>query len=320
MNRRNAYLTRRSFLALGGASFLYACSRDKDFMLIKKSAESSFPPLGRIEKINGLDFHSFETGNGATTAIFIHGANINLRDWVIANSALTKSKYKSIYIDRPGFGYSKRGSVGLTAKKQADQIRKFVKKHNIKKPILVSHSWGSIVVLEWALEYPDELLGIVIVSGVNMPYSSIAKWFAKTGILETAVEIYSNSFNGIHFNDLAKRFSKSVFAPQSVPKDYLQGVGVELSRRRLTVAANSQDLAQTTIVLNRLEKNYDKLTLPIEVIHGEEDFLLPASLHAYDFVKKLPNSRLTILKGVGHMAHHADPYSTRNAIERIMNI
>ena len=65
---------------------------------------------------------------------------------------------------------------------------------------------------------------------------------------------------------LAKRFSKSVFAPQSVPRDYLQKVGVELSRREFTIEANSEDLAQTAIALSGLAKNYYTLTLPIEVI------------------------------------------------------
>ena len=320
MNKNNAYLTRKSFLTLCGASILSACSRQQDLMPIKESAESLFPPLGKVEKIDDLDFHSFEVGNGATSAIFIHGANINLQDWVLANSPLTKNTYKSIYIDRPGFGYSQRNRTSWTAKKQAMQIRNFAKKHNIKKPILVGHSWGSIVALEWASEYPDELLGIVSVSGVNMPYSNLAKWLAQVGILEPTVKIYSRSFNETRFNDLVERFSQSVFAPQSVPRDYLQKVGVELSRRKFTIEANSEDLAQTAIALSGLAKNYYTLTLPIEVIHGEEDFLVPASLHAYGFVKALPNSRLTILKGVGHMAHHANPYSIRKAIGRIMNV
>lgn len=315
-----ANISRKSFLTLCLASILSACSSRKDFMNINKSAESSYPPLGNIEKVNGLDFHSLEMGAGATTAIFIHGASINLRDWVLANSSLTTSSYKSIYIDRPGFGYSRRDKTGWTAKKQAMHIRSFAQKNNIKKPVLVGHSWGSIVALEWASEYPDELLGIVSVSGVNMPYSKLIELLALAGILEPAVEIYSKNIASKNFRSLIERFSQKVFTPQEIPKGYLQKVGVDLIRRNHTIVANSEDLAQTEIALATLAEKYSRLRLPVEVIHGEEDILVPAGLHAYDFVTKLPNANLTILKGVGHMAHHADPYSVRSAIERILLI
>ena len=55
MNNNNAHLTRKSFLTLCGASILSACSRQQDLMLIKESAESLFPPLGKVEKIDDLD-------------------------------------------------------------------------------------------------------------------------------------------------------------------------------------------------------------------------------------------------------------------------
>ena len=174
--------------------------------------------------------------------------------------------------------------------------------------------------LEWASEYPDELLGVVSVSGVNMPYSKLVEWLALAGILEPALEIYWSNIASIHFSSLIERFSQKVFTPQEIPKGYLQKVGVDLIRRDHTILANSEDLAQTAIALATLAEKYPRLTLPVEVIHGEEDVFVRASLHAYDFVTQLPNANLTILKGVGHMAHHADPYSVRSAIERILLI
>ena len=309
---------RKSFIGLSLAVILSTCSAGQNSTATIKPTELLLPPAGSIEKINNLDFHSFEMGDGETTVIFIHGASINLQDWVLANAPLDANSYKSIFIDRPGFGYSKRDETRWTAKKQAMQIRSFAQKSSIKKPILVGHSWGSIVAFEWASEYPDELLGVVSVSGVNMPYSKLTEWLAMIGILEPAVEIYSRSVAGRHFNEQTELFLKKVFAPQEIPVGYLQKVGVDLFRRNHTIMANSQDLAQTEIALASLSKKYSGLYLPVEIIHGEKDFLIPADVHAYDFVDQLPNANLTILKGVGHMAHHVNPYSIKRAIERIL--
>ena len=104
--------------------------------------------------ITGLNFHSYQTGVGTENVIFIHGANINLRDWHFANSRVKQKLYKSIYVNRPGFDYSERDNSFWPARKQAEQIREFAKINKIEKPILVGHSWGALVAVEWVLSNP----------------------------------------------------------------------------------------------------------------------------------------------------------------------
>ncbi len=61
---------------------------------------------------------------------------------------------------------------------------------------------------------------------------------------------------------------------------------------------------------------YDALTLPIEIVHGDADTTVPLDIHSGPLARRLANARLTVLPGVGHMPHHADPDAVVAAIDR----
>ena len=312
------HITRKSFLSICLATLLAACIKRRDYSVVNQDAERLYPPMGRLEIINELKFHSYQTGIGPEKVIFIHGANINLRDWVFANSSIEPNSYEAIYVDRPGFGYSERDTSSWTARRQAEQIREFARINEIKQPILVAHSWGALVALEWILAHPGEIKGFVSVSGVNNSFGGIAEWMSREGLFDLPVELYSQHLAKNASTGSIERFAKRVFSPQIVPKDYLESVGVDLSRRRKTIMANNEDLKQTAKTVADLEKRYAEIEIPVEIIHGARDWLLKPNSHGKEFSKKICNSNLSLLDGVGHMAHHADPDSVHNAIKRIL--
>ncbi len=310
--------SRKLFLALLNASSFAVSMPKRDYSISDKEAEKFFPVLGDINLINGLKFHSYGSDFNGENVIFIHGANINLRDWLLANDKVTNTKYNSIYIDRPGFGYSDRDSTVWTAKMQAEQIRAFAQKNKIKKPVIVGHSWGSLVALEWLLSYPQEVRGFVSVAGVNSSFGRFAELMSQIGIFDFTVDIYSQNLAKNASTGSIERFAKRVFLPQNIPKDYLANVGADLSRRRKTILANSEDLKQTASTVASLEKRYSEIDIPVEIIHGKNDWLLNANMHGQGFANKLTKKNLTILEGVGHMAHHAGANCVRDAIHRIL--
>ncbi len=70
------------------------------------------------------------------------------------------------------------------------------------------------------------------------------------------------------------------------------------------------------------EKNfalYDHMEMPIEIIHGEKDFLVPVKSQAVALNEVMPNSRLRILPTVGHMAHHFASKEISDSISYIRN-
>jgi pimeloyl-ACP methyl ester carboxylesterase len=60
-----------------------------------------------------------------------------------------------VAFDRPGFGYSDRprGAMWPPAR-QADLLRQAFARLGIERPIIVGHSWGTLVALALALDHP----------------------------------------------------------------------------------------------------------------------------------------------------------------------
>ena len=312
-------ISRRNFGLGLIAHGITACERVETYAIPNKFAEKNVPAVGTILNLNGLQVHGYVEGDGSQDIVFIHGAFINLRDWVFATRSLSKLDSRLIYIDRPGFGYSERNENKWDAERQADLARLYVKNIHGKNLILVGHSWGAMVAMAWAAKFPEEVKGVVSIAGLNMPFSGVSKLANDTGLLRLAYELYFTSVAKRANSGSIEKFAGRMFQPQDIPSGYLDYVGSDLSRRRSTIKANKGDLLITSQALDQNYTSYGRIEMPVEIIHGNEDFLLPFKSQAVAFNKAIPNSRLHILPNVGHMAHHFASYEISKSISYIRN-
>jgi len=312
-------ISRRNFGLGLIAHGITGCDRVETYAIPNKFAEKNVPAVGTILNLNGLQMHGYVEGDGSQDIVFIHGAFINLRDWVFATRSLSKLDSRLIYIDRPGFGYSERNENKWDAERQADLARLYVKNIHGKNLILVGHSWGAMVAMAWAAKFPEEVKGVVSIAGLNMPFSGVSKLANDTGLLRLAYELYFTSVAKRANSGSIEKFAGRMFQPQDIPSGYLDYVGSDLSRRRSTIKANRGDLLITSQALDQNYTSYGRIEMPVEIIHGNEDFLLPFKSQAVAFNKAIPNSRLHILPNVGHMTHHFALKELSNSIRYIRN-
>ena len=315
----NLSLSRRSFGLGLIAHGITACDKVENYAIPTEFAEKNVPITGQILDIDGLNMHGYIEGDGSQDIVFIHGALANLRDWVFAARSLSKRDNRFIYIDRPGFGYSERDNSEWDAERQAEQARAYVKKFNAKNLILVGHSWGALVAMSWAAKYPEEVKGVISISGVNMPFSGVSKIANDTGLFSLAYELYFTNVARKVDSGSIEKFAGRMFKPQDIPKAYLAYLGSDLSRRLSTIKANKSDVSVTSEALDKNFAFYDHMEMPIEIIHGEKDFLLPVKSQAVAFHEVIPNSRLHMLPTVGHMAHHFASKEISDSISYIRN-
>ncbi|MFT4521388.1 MAG: pimeloyl-ACP methyl ester carboxylesterase [Bacteroidia bacterium] len=98
--------------------------------------------------------------------IFVHGSpgssnnfNNNLRD-----SAL-RSHFEMISVDRLGFGHSEFGHSEPSLFKQAAAVNEVVKLFPNRRFIVVGHSYGGPVAAKMAMDYPENIYGLVLAAG-----------------------------------------------------------------------------------------------------------------------------------------------------------
>src|SRR5882757_9821526 len=133
-------------------------------------AEAHHRPVDGFITVDGARLHYFEKGRG-TPVVLLHGNGSMIGDFV--SSGITEraaTGHRVIAFDRPGFGYSERPRGRRWG--PTEQAKLFLRAFallGIEQPIVVGHSWGTLVALALALESGHKVAGLVLLSGYYYP-------------------------------------------------------------------------------------------------------------------------------------------------------
>ena len=281
------------------------------------AAMAAYPPTGKFVTVNGVKIHYEMAGTGPDV-ILIHGALGNLRDMTFDLKDKLTQRYRVIAFDRPGFGYSDplpNGDVSLDAQSQILQAA--AKQIGVTNPIVLGHSYGGAVVMDWAL-HPNILppAAIVLVSAPTLPWpGTIDILYRVTGNPIGAVLVVP-LITAFVTDDYLHKSVTGIFAPSPVPDGYEAFVGSGLTLRRTSLATNGKQVNTLYDQVVAMSPLYPNLTLPVELVHGDADTSVPLAIHAEPLSKILPNAHLTVIHVAGHMPHHSNPADIVAAIDR----
>ena len=134
------------------------------------AAERKTPPIGHFLDVDGVRLHYFERGQG-DPVVLIHGNGALIQDFIVSGLVDGLSeRHRVIVFDRPGFGYSTRPRTRIwTPMAQADVLRKALDQLGVEQAIVLGHSWGTLVAVALALQAPDLVRGLVLLSGYYFP-------------------------------------------------------------------------------------------------------------------------------------------------------
>jgi pimeloyl-ACP methyl ester carboxylesterase len=287
------------------------------------AAAAAYPPQGRVIDVDGTPVHVLIEGAGPDL-VLIHGASGNVRDWTYAFADRVSDRYRVIMLDRPGLGWTGRlpGNSGPwnaraeTPMEQAELLQKAVEIVGVNRPIVVGHSFGGAVAMAWALRQPDETGAVVMLGAVSNPWPGNLGWTytvngsAWGGAL--VVPVLSAFVPAKYIDDTVE----AIFAPQDAPPGYAAHVGAGLVLRRKSLRANAQQVNSLYPHIVKMSQRYQRLDLPLEIVHGDADTIVPLSVHSEPLSKQVPGAVLTVLPGVGHMPQHVAPDAVEEAIDR----
>ena len=97
------------------------------------------------------------------------------------------------------------------------------------------------------------------------------------------------------------------FTPQSPPEGYSAHFGPEMTLRLDTMRVNAVQRVDLKPQIGAMIASYPELDMPIEMVHGDADTIVPLSIHSQPLMALIPNGALTVLKNAGHMPHHTHP-------------
>ena len=110
--------------------------------------------------------------------LLIHGSPGSWDNWseFLLNKDLQKN-YHLIAVDRPGYGKDNLGRTEISLKKQSEDIMTVLKTNRSGLGvILVGHSFGGPVIAKAAMDFPDQVAGLIFVASSVDPDLEEIKW------------------------------------------------------------------------------------------------------------------------------------------------
>jgi len=270
--------------------------------LRKSRAEASHPPVGQFVMVDGLRVQ-YDMAGAGPDIILLHGASGNIRDFTFGLRDLLTPYFRVTAFDRPGLGYSgARPQGGFSLAGQVAVLRRAADQLGIVKPVLLGHSFGGSVALEWGLQGGPAAL--VLLSAASMPWP---------GALDASYRVLSNPLGAALVGSVASaivpesyvgKAIERIFAPEKMPAGYVEHIGADLTLRRETLIADARQVNGLRPQLVEMAPKYPGLALPVELIHGDADTIVPLEVHSARLVGMLPDAKLTVIPGGGHMPQH----------------
>jgi pimeloyl-ACP methyl ester carboxylesterase len=116
-----------------------------------------------ISVSKGNSLYLLEQGTGGPTVIFESGIGATSLNWRHIQTEVSGFTATASY-DRAGLGFSSPCRSARTPKNIATELHEMLQQANIKPPyILVGHSFGGLVVRRYALLFPEDVSGVVLV-------------------------------------------------------------------------------------------------------------------------------------------------------------
>ena len=291
-----------ALLAAAGlaASFLYVQAR-------KAAAERAHPPAGKFVDVDGVRLHYIERGEGPPL-VLLHGNGLFANDFE-SSGLLDKAAqtHRVIAFDRPGFGYSDRPpGTEWTPEAQARLIWQALHALRVERPIVVGHSWGTLVALAMALDFPQYVRGIVLVSGYFFPSKRLDAPLASVPAVPVLGHLLRYTVAPLMGRIMWPGLVRHMFSPAATPQRF-ERIPVWMTLRPAQLRASAAESGLMIPAAERLSKRYAELTMPVAVIAGSGDKIANPEHNSVRLHEKISHSELVLQPDVGHMPHYADP-------------
>lgn len=282
-----------------------------------RRAEASTPPVGKFVEVDGVRLHYVDRGEGPTV-VLLHGNGVMLQDFEVSGVlGLAAEHHRVIAFDRPGFGYSDRPrSTVWTPTAQADLIARALERIGVESAVVVGHSWGAMVALAMALDHPEAVTGLVLLSGYYYGTARPDVVLFSPPAIPVIGDVMADTISPLSGLLVGPGAVKASFSPAPV-SDKFADFPIAMTLRPSQVRATAADTAMMVPGAIALSRRYDELKLPVIVMAGAGDRIAHVGEHAKRLVEDVGRAELRTVRGQGHLFHYAVPDQVVAAIRDV---
>jgi non-heme chloroperoxidase len=262
---------------------------------------------------NGTDIEIYYEDHGeGRPVVLIHGYPLNGRSWERQQRALLAAGYRAINYDRRGFGLSSQPAAGYDYDTFAADLNALLDHLALDEVDLVGFSMGTGEVTRYLGTYGSARVRKAALLGAIPPF------LLKTDDNPEGVD--RSVFDGIEAAIVADRYAYfKDFLDNFYNVDKLGGTRIsdQAWQASFNVAAGASPYATFACVetwLTDFRADLAKIDVPVLVVHGTEDRILPYEATAKRLPALVPGLKLVSVEGGPHNIGWTHPEEVNSAL------
>jgi pimeloyl-ACP methyl ester carboxylesterase len=230
--------------------------------------------------------------------VFVHGLGGQWQNW-LENIPRAAQERRVIALDLPGFGLTPPPRVGITIPGYGRCVDAVCDKLGLGRVDMVGNSMGGFVAAEVAIQFPQRIDQLILVSAAGIASADVAKTPILT-IGRVMSAIATHTVVGDRF--LASR-PKSRHASLALVARHPSRLKADLAYEGFFKGAGKPGFQEAL----RANLNYDfrdrlpEIRQPTLIVWGEKDSIIPVR-DAQEFERLIPDSRKVVMEDTGHIA------------------
>jgi 3-oxoadipate enol-lactonase len=212
------------------------------------------------------------------TMIFVHGLGESLESWSNQVDFFSTHGYRAVALDLRGHGKSPADSGRIEMEGFAEDLFTVLDSLSVNRAHYCGLSMGALVVLEAYRKRPDGFRSMTLVS--TLPQYPPAQ---------------TQALGNMSMREVAEQVASAAVGPSA---------SVELKRDIARVIASTDKKAYIESAETACAQDYTlllpEIEVPVLLVAGELDYITPPEAAKF-MQKRIPSSRLAVIKGVGHL-------------------
>jgi 3-oxoadipate enol-lactonase len=227
--------------------------------------------------------------SGERVIIFLNGLTQSTESWGLM-LPFFENRFRILLLDFIFQGKSDKNGPYKNFDSHAGDVYELCQKENIRKPTVVGLSYGSLVAQHLAVNYPDLISKLFLLStfGKKTPYFEAIElsWWKS---------LQAGGYDLLLDTMMPYVLSDNYFSNPLIPIDQLKNIRKEINQNREALLKLMQATKERHNYLSELKK----ITIPTVIIHGEKDLLMPVAM-ANEVHLCIKGSIFIIIPNTGH--------------------
>jgi len=247
---------------------------------------------------DAVRLHIEDSGGSGRPVVLIHGWPLSAQAWKPQVAALRDAGYRVVAYDRRGFGRSDKPESGYGYDQLADDLQRVMDQCGLQDVTLVGFSMGGGEVARYIGRHGESRLHSVVFAAAVPPYLMESADNPDGPLTPAKAQEKSAAFErdrSAYFDQFATAFFSADGVLQVTEAQRREAIVLcEQSAQHAALAC--MDSFATT----DFREDLKKLTVPVLVIHGGSDAIVPFEGSGQRTHRAVPHSQLITVSGAPH--------------------